>query len=62
MLAQTTARGIWAMADFVEPGQASDGVPFEGAGYCREEYRKVDGSWRISRLHLTRLTRIEMAG
>jgi hypothetical protein len=45
-----TARGVWAMVDVVELGAG-----FVGYGHYHEEYRKVDGEWRIARLRLTRL-------
>ena len=46
-----TARGIWAMEDIV----AFPTMALHGYGHYHEEYRKVDGAWRIARLHLTRL-------
>jgi len=46
-----TARGIWAMYDRVE----LPGAGFEGWGHYHEKYRKIDGQWKISRIHLTRL-------
>jgi hypothetical protein len=45
-----TARGIWAMLDLVKLGAG-----FVGYGHYHEEYRKVDGDWRIARMRLTRL-------
>jgi hypothetical protein len=45
-----TARGIWAMEDIVKLGAG-----FVGYGHYHEEYRKVEGDWRIARLRLTRL-------
>lgn len=57
----TTARGVWAMEDFVEwqDGGAVKEAPgskgFRGYGYYEEEYRKVDGDWKICFLRLTRL-------
>lgn len=55
------ATGIWAMHDIVqfeEPiaAGAYQGMKgFEGYGHYDEEYRRLDGEWRISRLRLTRL-------
>jgi len=46
-----TAAGIWAMYDRVE----MEGAAFEGWGHYNERYCKVDGEWKISRIHLTRL-------
>ncbi len=52
----TTARGIWAMEDYLEyPGEPE---PFRirGKGHYHEEYEKdVNGQWRIQKLRLTRL-------
>jgi hypothetical protein len=42
------------MADVVE---FPNGYVLEGAGHYHETYKKIDGAWRIQRLHLTR-TRI----
>lgn len=47
----TTARGIWAMEDLL---LFPDGRELHGAGHYHETYEKVDGSWRIKTLHLTR--------
>lgn len=48
---ETQAMGIWAMADIVvHPEQT-----LHGAGHYHEEYRKVNGEWRFSVVHLTRL-------
>ncbi len=50
-----TATGIWAMFDYLTfPG---DGPPkgLRGYGHYHEEYRRVDGTWRIQHLVLTRL-------
>jgi hypothetical protein len=53
-----TARGIWAMEDYVEFPPGADGarVGLRGYGHYHEEYRRdTDGQWRIARLHLSRL-------
>jgi hypothetical protein len=53
-----TARGIWAMEDYVEFPAAADGsrVGLRGYGHYHEQYRRDgDGQWRISRIHLSRL-------
>lgn len=51
------AHGIWAMYDLVEPA-ADAGYPvLTGYGHYTEEYRKVQGQWRIARLRLSRLKR-----
>lgn len=51
VLSETEAKGIWSMYDRVEmPDNA-----FEGWGHYHETYRLVDGQWKISRMHITRL-------
>jgi SnoaL-like domain len=49
------ARGIWAMFDYVEVPGDGDRVAFFGYGHYEEEYRREDGTWRISSMRLTRL-------
>jgi hypothetical protein len=55
------ARGIWAMADYVEwpVGTSCREAPgsrgFRGFGHYEEEYRKIDTVWVFSFLRLTRL-------
>jgi len=58
-----TARGIWAMFDYVEFPAAKSGerVGLKGYGHYHEEYVREDGEWRISRLRLERL-RIDPLG
>jgi hypothetical protein len=53
----THAHGIWAMYDLVEPAPDSGYPVLTGFGHYTEEYRKVEGRWRIARLRLTRLKR-----
>ncbi|PWI10449.1 nuclear transport factor 2 family protein [Streptomyces sp. NWU339] len=52
-----TAHGIWSMFDVVEPSPSSGYPVLTGYGHYTEDYRKVDGQWRIARLRLTRLRR-----
>lgn len=53
----TTARGIWAMFDWVDNPRFDKA--YQGYGHYHERYRKGDdGEWRIAELRLTRL-RIE---
>lgn len=47
-----TAKGIWAMEDVVN---MPDGQVLYGYGHYHEDYRKEGGTWRIAKLHLTRL-------
>ena len=54
ILSETTARGVWAMTDIIEYPAASGKTGLRGYGYYHEEYRKVDGAWRISSLLLVR--------
>ena len=52
-----TAKGIWAMFDYVQFASA-DGQPgmgLQGYGHYHEEYVREDGEWKIARLELTRL-------
>jgi hypothetical protein len=47
----TTARGIWAMFDYVMLPTCH----FKGWGHYHEDYVKEDGGWRMKRIKLTRL-------
>ena len=51
ILSETSARGVWAMYDWVD----SPIFELHGFGHYQEEYRCEDAVWRISSLHLTRL-------
>ena len=52
-----TARGTWAMFDYVEwdVGEGADRVGLQGYGHYREDYAREDGRWRIARSRLERL-------
>ena len=52
-----TARGIWAMFDFVEWQNSRVGAEsgLTGFGHYHEEYVRDDGEWRIARIRLERL-------
>jgi hypothetical protein len=52
-----TARGVWAMFDYVEWPGGDDGtrVGLTGYGHYLEEYVREDGEWRIARTRLERL-------
>jgi hypothetical protein len=51
-----TARGIWAMFDFVDFGPAGDRPRgLKGFGHYHEDYVVEDGEWRIQSLRLSRL-------
>lgn len=58
---QDEATGIWAMQDLVQfntpilAGAYQGMTGFQGYGHYLEDYRRVDGEWKISRLRLTRL-------
>jgi SnoaL-like protein len=58
-----SARGTWAMYDYVEfPSSESGGrVGLQGYGHYHEEYVREDGEWRIARTRLVRL-RIDPLG
>src|SRR5262252_9545617 len=51
-----TARGVWAMFDYVEWPATGVGerVGLRGYGHYLEEYVREDGRWRIQRSHLAR--------
>ncbi|MES2490667.1 MAG: nuclear transport factor 2 family protein [Pseudomonadota bacterium] len=48
----STAKGIWALEDFVRFGF---GLNLRGYGHYHETYEKVDGQWLIKSSTLTRL-------
>lgn len=48
----TTARGIWALEDFI---RLAPGLSVRGYGHYHETYEKRDGVWRIKTSTLTRL-------
>lgn len=54
---ETRATGVWAMYDFVDRIWRHDGRrdAFVGYGHYLEEYRKVDGAWKIAAMELTRI-------
>jgi len=62
-----TARGIWSMMDYVQwpagfsPREAPHASGFRGYGHYEEEYRRVEGTWKIAFLRLTRI-RIDPVG
>jgi hypothetical protein len=58
-----TARGIWAMFDYVEwsASESGDRVGLQGFGHYLEEYVREEGHWRIGRTRLERL-RIDPLG
>jgi hypothetical protein len=61
LTSKDTAKGIWAMFDWVEfsmaitSGRGKGYRGFVGYGHYEEEYRKEAGVWKISFLRLTRL-------
>jgi hypothetical protein len=55
----TTAKGIWAVHMFAK---LANGGVVNGFGHYNNEYAKVDGTWRVSRLILTWLHREMQAG
>jgi hypothetical protein len=54
LLSADRARGVWAMDDVVEL-RGEEASSWHGYGHYHEEYRRVDGDWRIASLRLTRL-------
>jgi uncharacterized protein (TIGR02246 family) len=58
ILDASTARGTWAMFDYVEWSSGSEPaerVGLQGYGHYVEEYVSEDGQWRIARSRLERL-------
>jgi len=55
ILTPTTARGIWSMEDKLRWPEGSPIRSMHGYGHYHEEYKKVDGAWKISLNKLTRL-------
>jgi hypothetical protein len=54
---ETTATGVWAMEDLLRwpEGSGSAITWMHGFGHYHETYERIDGSWRITTLRLTRL-------
>jgi hypothetical protein len=54
-----SARGTWAMHDFVEwpPKESGERVGLTGYGHYVEKYVREDGEWRIAWTRLERLRR-----
>jgi hypothetical protein len=52
LTSETTARGIWALEDFVRLAPCLD---MRGYGHYHETYEKDGGQWRIQSSKLTRL-------
>lgn len=50
-----TASARWGMTDHVVPADGSGREPFHGHGHYHEQYRRIDGTWKIVELELTRL-------
>ncbi|BCB88567.1 nuclear transport factor 2 family protein [Phytohabitans suffuscus] len=54
LLSASTARGTWAMFDWVD--DPDQNRAFQGFGHYRELYRRdADGTWRIAELRLSRI-------
>jgi hypothetical protein len=56
-----TARGTWAMFDYVEWPSEAGRVGLRGYGHYLETYRKVEGEWRIATMKLSRI-RVDRLG
>ena len=52
-----TARGTWAMFDYVEwpAGEGGSRVGLQGFGHYHEHYVREDGEWRIAKIRLERV-------
>jgi 3-phenylpropionate/cinnamic acid dioxygenase small subunit len=57
-----TASARWAMSDYVVPAAGSGRQSFYGHGHYTEQYRRVDGGWKIASLELSRLMLNTAAG
>jgi uncharacterized protein (TIGR02246 family) len=55
------ARGIWAMEDHIWFPESTAMGKLWGTGWYEEEYVRLDGEWKISRMTLRR-QRVEMGG
>lgn len=53
ILNDTTATGIWAMQDVLRDLDGE--LILEGSGHDHERYRRIDGRWLISHIHLSRI-------
>ena len=53
ILSPTEARGVWALQDVVI--DTKNEVTIRGAAFYEDEYRKVDGEWKIRRTGYKRL-------
>jgi hypothetical protein len=57
----TSARGVWAMSDYLEwptkitLADGSQARGYYGYGHYEEEYRKQGDEWKMQNLRLTRL-------
>jgi hypothetical protein len=53
LTSESTARGIWAMFDWVD--DPDHGRAFQGWGHYHDVFRLEEGRWRIAELRLVRL-------
>ena len=58
---EDNARAIWPMFDLVEMPDSSPYESHTGYGHYIEQYRRVDGQWRIARTQLTRVKRVSLS-
>ena len=58
---EDTAHGTWSMEDHVWFRESLGMGKLWGTGWYEEQYRRVDGAWRISRMRLRR-QRVELGG
>ena len=57
ILSATEARGVWAMEDMLWWPEDGPIKSLHGYGHYHEEYRCIDGEWKI---YLNRLTRLRL--
>jgi uncharacterized protein (TIGR02246 family) len=55
ILAEDVARGVCPLADILSWEKDGRRHWLRGYGHYRQTFKKIDGSWRISEHHLTRL-------
>lgn len=55
MLSDGTARGVWAMQDWLWFEEAKPRIRLRGHGHYHDTFVKENGSWKIKTLRLTRV-------
>ncbi|NWK98268.1 nuclear transport factor 2 family protein [Sphingobium lactosutens] len=55
ILSEDSATGIWALADILRMPAGAPFARFYGYGHYHENYRRVEGGWKIASLRISRL-------